>query len=65
MAGHGPDAASWQSASEAELKPHKIDGTLAFMVETCWPYQPTRFALDHAQSDYDEAWDGFPKAELP
>jgi homogentisate 1,2-dioxygenase len=65
MAGHGPDAASWQGASEAELKPHKIDGTMAFMVETCWPYRPTLYALDHAQPDYDEAWDGFPKAQLP
>jgi homogentisate 1,2-dioxygenase len=65
MAGHGPDAASWRSASEAELKPDRIEGSLAFMVETCWPYRPTRFALDHAQPDYDEAWHGFPKAELP
>jgi homogentisate 1,2-dioxygenase len=65
MAGHGPDAASWKGASEAELRPHKIDSTLAFMVETCWPYRPTRFALDHAQPDYDEAWAGFPKAQLP
>jgi homogentisate 1,2-dioxygenase len=65
MAGHGPDSASWKAASEAELKPHKIDGTMAFMVESCWPYRPTRFALEHAQPDYDEAWEGFPKAELP
>ena len=49
MAGHGPDAASWQAASEAELKPQKIADTMAFMVETCWPYRPTQFALDHAQ----------------
>jgi homogentisate 1,2-dioxygenase len=67
MAGHGPDVASWKAASEAVLAPHKIDGTLAFMVETCWPYRPTRFALetDALQKDYDEAWGGFPKAELP
>ncbi|HYN45487.1 MAG TPA: homogentisate 1,2-dioxygenase domain-containing protein, partial [Allosphingosinicella sp.] len=65
MAGHGPDAASWKAASEAALKPHKIEGTMAFMVESCWPYRPTRFALAHAQGDYDEAWCGFPKAELP
>ena len=65
MAGHGPDVASWKGASEAELKPHKIEGTMAFMVETCWPYRPTRFALDHAQPDYDAAWGGFPKAKLP
>jgi homogentisate 1,2-dioxygenase len=67
MAGHGPDVASWRGASEAELKPHKIEGTMAFMVESCWPYRPTRFALqtDKLQRDYDEAWGGFPKARLP
>jgi homogentisate 1,2-dioxygenase len=65
MAGHGPDVASWKGASEAELKPHKIDGTMAFMVESCWPYRPTAFALERAQPDYDQAWGGFPKAKLP
>jgi homogentisate 1,2-dioxygenase len=65
MSGHGPDVESWKKASEAELKPQKIEGTMAFMVETCWPYRPTRFALDRAQPDYDDAWQGFPKAKLP
>jgi homogentisate 1,2-dioxygenase len=65
MAGHGPDLASWQGASEAKLEPRKIEGTMAFMVETCWPYRPTGFALERAQPDYDEAWGGFPKARLP
>jgi len=65
MSGHGPDLGSWQKASEAELKPAKIENTLAFMVETCWPYRPTQFALDRAQPDYDLAWAGFPKAKLP
>jgi len=65
MAGHGPDVASWRAASEAELKPHKIEGSMAFMVESCWPYRPTRFALEQAQGDYDDAWGGFPKARLP
>ncbi|HEY8433803.1 MAG TPA: homogentisate 1,2-dioxygenase [Sphingomicrobium sp.] len=65
MSGHGPDVESWRKASEAALNPHKIEGTMAFMVETCWPYRPTAFALEHAQPDYDEAWAGFPKAELP
>lgn len=65
MSGHGPDVDSWEKASTAELEPHKLDNTLAFMVETCWPYRLTRFALDHAQSDYDQAWAGFPKAQLP
>lgn len=67
MAGHGPDVASWKAASEAELKPHKIEGAMAFMVESCWAYRPTRFALetDALQQDYDAAWGGFPKARLP
>jgi homogentisate 1,2-dioxygenase len=65
MSGHGPDVESWRKASEAELKPTKIADTLAFMVETCWPYRPTKFALDRAQPDYDLAWAGFPKARLP
>ncbi len=65
MAGHGPDLASWQGASTADLKPHKIDGTMAFMLESCWPYAPTSHALGHAQLDYDAVWKDFPKARLP
>lgn len=65
MSGHGPDVESWRKASEAELKPAKIEGTMAFMVETCWPYRPTEYALERAQHDYDGAWKGFPKAKLP
>src|SRR3954469_9225416 len=65
MSGHGPDVDSWRKASEAELRPAKIEGTMAFMVETCWPYRPTRWALERAQHDYDMAWTGFPKAKLP
>jgi len=65
MSGHGPDVESWRKASDAELKPAKISGTMAFMVESCWPYRPTQFALDRAQPDYDQAWADFPKAKLP
>lgn len=67
MAGHGPDLASWRAASEAELKPRKIEEGLAFMVESCWPFRPTRFALETEalQKDYDQAWGGFPKAQVP
>jgi homogentisate 1,2-dioxygenase len=67
MAGHGPDVASWKGASEAELRPHKVEGTMAFMVESCWPFRPTRFAMasEALQKDYDTAWGGFPKAQLP
>ena len=65
MSGHGPDVDSWKKASGADLKPAKIGNTLAFMVESCWPYRPTQFALERSQPDYDQAWAGFPKAKLP
>lgn len=65
LSGHGPDKATWEAASGAALRPHRIDGTMAFMLESCWPYRPTRFALDHAQPDYDACWADFPKARLP
>jgi len=67
MNGHGPDAASCEKAVSAELKPHKIEGTMAFMFESRWVIRPTRWALDTplAQSGYDDVWRGFPRAKLP
>ena len=65
MTGHGPDVDTWRKASEAELKPVKIGGTMAFMVESCWPYEVSAEALGRAQPDYDLAWADFPKARLP
>jgi homogentisate 1,2-dioxygenase len=66
MSGHGPDVASWKAASEAELKPHRIEATMAFMIESCWPLRPTAFAIgtEALQKDYDAAWGGFPKARI-
>ncbi len=65
MGAHGPDEPSWKAATEAELKPHKIDDTMAFMVESCWPYKVAKDAADAAQKGYDAVWEGFPKAKLP
>ncbi|WP_326524392.1 homogentisate 1,2-dioxygenase [Sphingomonas sp.] len=67
MSGHGPDVASWKGASEAELKPHKIDGTMAFMIESRWVFRCTDHALATSalDEDYDQVWSGFPKARLP
>ncbi|MFT4254994.1 MAG: homogentisate 1,2-dioxygenase [Caulobacter sp.] len=67
MSDHGPDVASHRKATDAELGPHKIDHTLAFMFESRWVIAPTKFALEHRalQADYDACWDGFPKARLP
>jgi len=65
MNAHGPDAATWREASGAELPPRKIEGTMAFMVESCWPFEPAPGALARAMPDYDAAWRDFPKARIP
>lgn len=66
MAGHGPDLASWEKATAAELRPTKIDNTMAFMFESRWPIRPTRWAVESelCQLDYDLCWAGFPKARI-
>ena len=40
MNGHGPDRAAYEKAVAAELKPHKIEGTMAFMFESRWVIRP-------------------------
>lgn len=64
MSAHGPDVASWEAASNVALAPHKIESTMAFMVESCLPYRVTERAQAIAQGDYDAVWAGFPKADL-
>ncbi len=66
MSGHGPDRATYEAAIAAELRPHKIDGTMAFMFESRWLIRPTRHALesDLLQPDYDEAWASFLPASI-
>jgi homogentisate 1,2-dioxygenase len=61
MSAHGPDLATYQAAVKAQLKPHKIENTLAFMWESRYVFRPTRFALTarELQPDYDRVWDGF------
>lgn len=44
MLPHGPDAEAFETASNADLKPQKLEGTLAFMIETRFPQQVTAFA---------------------
>jgi homogentisate 1,2-dioxygenase len=58
---HGPDVATYDKASAAELKPHKIENALAFMWESRWVFRPTKFALGapQLQKGYDAVWDGF------
>jgi len=63
MQPHGPDLATFEKASAGELKPHKIDNTLAFMWESRYVFRPTKFALGapQLQKGYDAVWDGFSK----
>ncbi|MFN6112490.1 MAG: homogentisate 1,2-dioxygenase domain-containing protein, partial [Bacteroidota bacterium] len=60
MSGHGPDADTYKKMSTVELKPTKIDGTMAFMFETRFVCRPTAFAMSCAelQNDYWECWQG-------
>lgn len=63
MNGHGPDQASYQKAVAADLQPHRIDGTMAFMFETRHVVRTTRWASETPamQLDYDDVWSGFAK----
>jgi homogentisate 1,2-dioxygenase len=65
MSGHGPDRASYDKAVAATLEPHYLDGTLAFMFEGRYVFEPTAEALASPalDRDYDAAWDGFEKGK--
>jgi len=60
---HGPDLPTFEKASAAELKPHRIENSLAFMWESRYVFRPTRFALGapQLQKNYDAVWSGFKK----
>ncbi len=64
MSGHGPDAATYEKASSADLsKADVIGGTMAFMFETRKVIRPTRQALasPQLQGKYHECWKGIKK----
>ncbi|MED5608329.1 homogentisate 1,2-dioxygenase [Pseudomonas sp. JH-2] len=63
MSAHGPDNATTVQAIAAQLAPHKIDNTMAFMFETGRVLRPTRYALEcpQLQRDYDACWSGMAK----
>jgi homogentisate 1,2-dioxygenase len=63
MSGHGPDAATFERASEAKLAPHHIENTLAFMFESRYVIRPTPYALaaPELQKNYLECWQGLKK----
>jgi homogentisate 1,2-dioxygenase len=60
MLPHGPSADVFAQATDAKLVPEKLENTLAFMFETRYVIQPTRFALSSPmlQADYTDCWAG-------
>ncbi len=61
MSGHGPDAPTFDKASQADLSnPDVIKDTMAFMFETRTVIRPTAQALaaGHRQAGYQQCWDG-------
>ena len=61
MSAHGPEYDVFEKASNAVLEPQHYENTLAFMFESRYVFQPTRFAWESAsrQLDYMECWKGF------
>ena len=61
MSGHGPDAATFERATQAELRhPDVITESMAFMFETRAVIRPSQQAMDaaHRQRGYPECWAG-------
>ena len=65
-AAHGPDKATYEAATAAELAPERYRDTLAFMFETRLLFRTTRQALacPTRQHDYDACWGGFESAKI-
>jgi homogentisate 1,2-dioxygenase len=63
MTSHGPDRATFEKASAADLLPHRLSDTMAFMFETRYVFKVTEHALKSTalQADYDACWDGLGK----
>jgi homogentisate 1,2-dioxygenase len=63
MSAHGPDLDTFEKASNAELKPQKLSGTMAFMFESRYIIRPTKFAMDcsELQHEYSDVWQGLKK----
>jgi len=61
MTAHGPDAATFEKATNADLsRPDVIQDTMAFMFESRHVIRPAAQALDagHRQADYLQCWQG-------
>merc|ERR1712137_455088 len=59
MTPHGPDTKTFEGASTCELKPVKIENTMAFMFESSYFFKLTPFAANHnLRVEYYQCWQG-------
>ncbi len=68
MSAHGPDAATFEKASAADVsQPDAITDTMAFMFETRKVIHPTRQALDapQLQAGYHDCWQNIARHFAP
>jgi homogentisate 1,2-dioxygenase len=67
MLPHGPDADAFEHASNVELKPVKLENTLAFMFETRFRQRVSKWAAEHParQDNYSDCWTGLKKRFNP
>eukprot|EP00040_Diaphanoeca_grandis_P019798 m.104864 g.104864 ORF g.104864 m.104864 type:complete len:437 (-) comp27599_c0_seq2:175-1485(-) len=62
MTPHGPDAKSFEGASNAKDEPERVaDGTMAFMFESCLSLKTSPWAQKNVQPNYNDAWQGLQK----
>jgi homogentisate 1,2-dioxygenase len=65
MVPHGPDTEAHARATQADLQPHKLDHTLAFMLESRLRFVPTAWAMGDSgalEAAYADCWQGLPDA---
>ena len=67
MVPHGPDTEAFAKASQDELKPHKLDHTLAFMFESRYRFVPSAFAMrpELLNARYADCWKGLKDHFIP
>lgn len=64
MTPHGPDVDAFEKASQEELRPVKLAGTLAFMFESSFSMAATEWALETCHQldhSYYQCWQGLKK----
>ena len=63
MSAHGPDQDAFDKASNVDLKPQKLEGTMAFMFESRYIIRATKFAMETSQlqHEYSDVWQGLKK----